>query len=66
MNEAMESLPSKLAAMAVASVAKADAAEVDEGVPGESKSYNTNECLPSGDRCSRKTLGVLAMNSVRQ
>eukprot|EP01043_Picozoa_sp_COSAG02_P071339 COSAG02_NODE_12998_length_1462_cov_2.497432_2_plen_371_part_00 len=43
MNEAMESLPSKLAAMAVAATTKAEAAEVDEGVPGESKSAGVNE-----------------------
>ena len=43
MNAAMESLPSKLAAMAVAKVAKADAADVDEGVQGESKSAGVDE-----------------------
>ena len=42
MNETMESLPSKLTAMAVAA-AKANAAEVDEGVPGESKSAGVDE-----------------------
>ena len=45
MNDAMESLPSKLAAMAVASskLHKADAADVDEGVPGESESAGVDD-----------------------
>ena len=45
MNDAMESLPSKLAAMAVASskLHKADAADADAGVPGESESAGVND-----------------------